>query len=600
MTKIIHNFSFRSAVSILAFGFAILTGCMTTSNDDDLNSTANSPASTGFSTPETITKGSKPRPIEFSPIPTETFFDLLVAEIAGDRKEFGISLAKYTKQAFVTRDIQIVERATRLAIILNADSYVLELSSLWTELEPNNIEANRIAAYFLGHARQLNKAFPHAIFMLQHGESETLRNIANFADNAPSPMREQLLEQYRQLSPELAQNEDVLFTKATILWQQNDIEPALTLARQILANQPFNTNATILVSQLMAQQGNTPEALSFIEQALKESSQRQPIDNKRLNIQYARLLALIGNFEASRQELSDLVAQEPDDIELLFSLTLITVQVGDNTEVKNLLARLPAESEQTSSANYYFAKSLDRQGEVDEAMIYYRQVRNGPDLVPAAGRLAALMSQQGQLVTAQLYLQQLRDEQPQQVIGLIQLEAEILIQAGQVDDAYQLITQALKTNKNDLELLYIRSIVNEKRQQYQAMEMDLRTILGIEPDSAMTLNALGYALSNHSSRYQEAYELINKALQIQPNDAATLDSMGWVLYRLDQPQQALTYLQKALAQLPDPEVAAHLGEVLWALDRKDDALSVWQTNLQANPGAPIIVNTMQRLQAASE
>jgi tetratricopeptide (TPR) repeat protein len=91
------------------------------------------------------------------------------------------------------------------------------------------------------------------------------------------------------------------------------------------------------------------------------------------------------------------------------------------------------------------------------------------------------------------------------------------------------------------------------------------------PDSAMTLNALGYTLADRTDRYDEAAKLIHKALEMDPESAAIIDSWGWVLYRQGQHDEALFHLERAYERLRDPEVASHIVEVLWALERHEDA-----------------------------
>jgi tetratricopeptide (TPR) repeat protein len=128
------------------------------------------------------------------------------------------------------------------------------------------------------------------------------------------------------------------------------------------------------------------------------------------------------------------------------------------------------------------------------------------------------------------------------------------------------------------------------------MEMDLRELIGRDPNNVAALNALGYSLANLTTdRHDEAYHLVKRALELKPDDAAIMDSMGWVEFRRGNLDSALDYLQKAYAIFPDPEVAAHLGEVLWQLDRKDEAITIWSTSQKEHPDSDPLRNTLQRL-----
>ncbi|MCY1415300.1 Beta-barrel assembly-enhancing protease [compost metagenome] len=158
-----------------------------------------------------------------------------------------------------------------------------------------------------------------------------------------------------------------------------------------------------------------------------------------------------------------------------------------------------------------------------------------------------------------------------------------------------MLDQALQQYPEDLSLLYTRAMLAEKRDDLAQMEKDLRAIIQREPDNAMALNALGYTLSDRTTRYAEAKSLIEQAHRINPEDPAVLDSLGWVNYRLGNLDEAERLLRQALERFPDHEVAAHLGEVLWAQGKQREAKKVWSNALKEQPDSPILRSTVLRL-----
>ena len=140
-------------------------------------------------------------------------------------------------------------------------------------------------------------------------------------------------------------------------------------------------------------------------------------------------------------------------------------------------------------------------------------------------------------------------------------------------------------------------MVAEQQDNFVLAEKDLRTLIAMDENNAMALNALGYSMILHTDRHQEAQRLIKRAYLLNPGDPAIIDSMGWVLLKLGQLTEALDYLQKAFDLLPDPEIAAHLGEVQWLLGDKQTALDIWQQGLQQAPEHHSITEAMQRLGA---
>ena len=131
-------------------------------------------------------------------------------------------------------------------------------------------------------------------------------------------------------------------------------------------------------------------------------------------------------------------------------------------------------------------------------------------------------------------------------------------------------------------------------------EQDLRRIIQIDGDNAMALNALGYTLTDLTSRHNEALRLIERALELEPEDPAVLDSMGWVKFRLGQPEQALGYLEDAFELDENPEIGAHLAEVLWVLQRRDESRELIGRLLDQYPDDRLLRDTRDRLESASE
>jgi len=115
------------------------------------------------------------------------------------------------------------------------------------------------------------------------------------------------------------------------------------------------------------------------------------------------------------------------------------------------------------------------------------------------------------------------------------------------------------------------------------------------PDNAIVLNALGYTLADRTEEYREAEKLIRKALKLTPDSAAIIDSYGWVLYRQGDYEKALVELERAYVQLEDPEVAAHIIEVLWKMDRSDEAMERLVEAEERWPESPLLENVRNRV-----
>jgi tetratricopeptide (TPR) repeat protein len=156
-------------------------------------------------------------------------------------------------------------------------------------------------------------------------------------------------------------------------------------------------------------------------------------------------------------------------------------------------------------------------------------------------------------------------------------------EAKDYKESYEILKQALDAQPDHPELLYDAALAAEKLDRIDVAETNLRRLIVLKPDHAQAYNALGYTLADRTDRLAEARDYIEKALKLSPEDPFILDSMGWVEYRLGNYAQGLQYLQRAYQQRPDPEIAAHLGEVLWTKGKKSEAEKVWRDSLRDNP-----------------
>jgi tetratricopeptide (TPR) repeat protein len=231
----------------------------------------------------------------------------------------------------------------------------------------------------------------------------------------------------------------------------------------------------------------------------------------------------------------------------------------------------------------------------DAATIHYLEVRSGNYLVPARARQAALLARAGKLNEAQALLAATRGENDAQNVRLIQAQAELLRESKQHAAAFEVLSGGLKRFPDSAELLYDRAMVAEKLDKLDVLEADLRRVIVLRPDDAQAYNALGYTLADRTNRLVEAVALLDKALSLAPQDPYILDSVGWAQFRSGNLARAQEYLERAYRVRPDPEIAAHLGEVLWARGQRDEAGKLWQTSLQTHPQNEVLLETLNRL-----
>ncbi|MCQ3828267.1 tetratricopeptide repeat protein [Microbulbifer elongatus] len=523
------------------------------------------------------------------PFPIETFYTLLVAEVAGNREQYDLALANYYFQAERTKDAGIAARATRIARYLNARRAALRSAVLWVKLEPESAEAQLAATAELTLAGKLDEALIHAERALDLGGDAPLQSVAATAvDN--EELAEKVLPEFQRLSQKFPANSEVSLALAMILRANNRSEEALQVTRQVQERDPANLDAPLLESHALIDMGREREAQRLLENLVELYPKES-----RLRLQYARLL-IRQDLELAEAQFAELVKQRPNDSNLILSLALIHYETKQFDDAKPLLETLLAQEEHESAAHFYLAGIAEQSGDPQQAVTHYRMVRPGSDYVQAITRGTSLLAAQGQTEAVNQWFAELRQRHPTQVEQFYLLETELLTKHGYLPEAQTLLGNAIAENEDSNRLIYAHAMTSEQLGDLAKFEQGLRKLLSRDPDNANLLNTLGYKLLSYDDRLEEALELITRALEINPDDPAIIDSMGWAHHRLGNHSEAVQYLQKALSLLQDPEIAAHLGEALWAQGDRQQAMQVWEQGLQKHPESKLIPEAMQRLQ----
>lgn len=523
------------------------------------------------------------------PFPEDSIYPLLLAEFALRRREYDVALEQYLAQAPQLRDAGVSAHTTHLAQFMSREQAALEAVQLWIELEPDNIEANNTLAILLIRQGRAAEALPRMALLAGKGEQVNFPALlSGFKDLNPQ-QRDALVQGINKLAIEYPENVQLLLTQSMVLAELEQFDRSLNTLEQLFKLEPNQPQAALLEARILLAQ-SSPQPFSRLERVLAENPQ-----DTQMRLQYARLLTAT-DMKAAQTQFEILSAQSPRDGELLLSLALINRETGDNEAAKSYLRQLLALEQHVDEAHYYLGRIAEDDGDTTAALYEYKQVEDGREMLVATSRGSVILIDEGRLDENRAWFDDLRSQQPERAEQLYSIEVDLLTRAGELDSASEVLAEALAKLPDSSGLRYARAMLAEQQGDLAQMERDLRAIIALEPDNSTALNALGYTLTNRTQRHEEGYALISKALALQPDEPAILDSMGWALYRMNRLEEALDYLTRAYAAFPDPEVAAHLGEVLWVSGDTENAMLVWQGALLKDPANAVLQETLQRLQ----
>lgn len=524
----------------------------------------------------------------------DQIYAVLVAEIAARRGDMETAFAYYLEAAELTKDPRLAELAVRAAI--NAD----DLSAIdqgilrWLALDPESANAHQVGAFSRIKAADKEGAILHLMRLVElspQDQDTAFMHAAAIISRAPTAAERVALMQ--ALAGEYPDNATAQQALAMVAASASELTIADAAARRALELRPEWNEPRLFLVKLLLSADKRTEARNLLEEYVKQSPEDQS-----LRMLYGQFLVEEEEFSSARTVFERLLSHRPKEPDVLFAVGILSLQLEDVDGARIYFSRLYETGERRDEAAYYLGQVEERAENPAAALEWYGKVE-GSNAVEAQIRTALLRANAGEVQRAREILQGLRNQAPDNAVLLYLVESEILESVGRAEEAMSIYDSALLAFPDDENLLYARALAAVKRDRLVVAEQDLRRIIELDPEHADALNALGYTLADRTDRYAEAKVFIERAYALKPEEPAILDSMGWVYYRLGEYETALDYLKRALSTMSDGEIAAHLGEVLWAMDRRTEAWSVWEAAIKEHPDHEYLKEVVGRHRAAT-
>lgn len=502
------------------------------------------------------------------------------------------ALAALLEAARMANDPELIRQTVAMAWRLDDWPALVEAAKLWRADDPQSADARRLLALGLLNSGRVDEATALLGGWLIDTElrESAWRELTQLLSAVEDPeIAERVFDAVVAQGDLAADEASVLRARSRLNWQLDRPEIALDLALSA-AKRSGDREDLVWAAQLSSAFNDHEQALELYRQARKIDP-----DNVVLGLSEAEALRQLDRLEEALEVLDEL---EPN-LDVVYSIASYRHLGGRHAEAREawelMAAWAPIEDiNQHAFMVAWLAEILDMPSEAAE---WYARVRSGPNVDRALLRRALLLAGEGRLDEARKMLLLARDTEQRDLREQAWLiEAELLRDAGRLEEAVALLGTALRETPGSIPLLYSRAINAIEMDNLELGEQDLRRIIQIDGYNAMALNALGYTLTDRTTRHAEAYRLIRRALELSPEEPAILDSMGWVYFRLGRPETALGYLEQALEGEDNPEIAAHLGEVLWHLDQAERAREVLHSAWERHPEDRHLADTMERLE----
>lgn len=572
---------------------------------------------------------SAPAPVLNSAMDDRLFYQLLIGEMALGAGDAGSAYELMLDAARRTRDDGLFRRAADIALRARAGDQALAASRAWRLAKPDSAEAARLQLQIL---LLMNR--PDAV-------AEPLRALLTLTPAADRPGLISVLPRFLQRAGDaravarltedaLKPYRDAEATRVPVrialgrAWlEAGEPAKALELAREAQGLEPSSPGPALLGMELMRGQ---PAAESLVLDYLK-----QPQAEPALRLAYVRVLTTAQRYPDAVVQLQTLTRQQPDIAQPYLSLGALQLELKNVNEGEAALRRYvelaqplaarqaaaaaneplmarggdddgPDDDEPTAGpaqglvqAWLMLAQAAEQRRDFAAAEAYLAKIDDPRSALDVQTRRASILARQGKISQAREIIRSSPERSADDARAKLMAEAGVLRDVKRWAEAYEVLGSASQRFNTDADILYEQAMMAEKLNRLPEMERLLRRVMELKPDNAHAYNALGYSLAERKLRLPEARELIQRALQLAPGDPFITDSLGWVEFQLGNLPEAARLLRQAYATRPDTEIAAHLGEVLWALGQRDEARRVLREARGRDAANEVLRETLARL-----
>ncbi|MFG1497265.1 tetratricopeptide repeat protein [Saccharospirillum sp. HFRX-1] len=572
-----HRFRLIRVLPALTLASLVLSGCAT-------GMTSPSAQSAGQTSAVEATTNREPE-IANTPLDGQSFYQLLLAEIATNRGEFGAATELYSSLDNRIDDPQVARRASALSQLINDYGRMQTHAQHWVELEPDVPEAwQGLAVSSLANG-DFNTGEQALIAWLDRDPQAPVET-ALIGTGHLSPQRQiELANMYQRLQQQYPQSANLPYGSARLLADAGEFDAAYAQVQRSrqLSDSP---GAGLLAYRLHLERDEIDQA----HQLIADLTERFP-DNSQVASAYASFAFSQGMADKT-EVLESLFNRFPNEPLIVRTFARESFEAGDYDTAEALFKRL-TQSAHADEAHYYLGRINVEYARPELAANHFLAVQDAPYRISALAELSELWAQDN-LAELRDLLAQARTDLPQQNALLWRLEAGALRSRGEPERAIAVLDDGLEQNPRDTALLYDQALIATGTGNYELADSNLSTVLELDPDNASALNALGYSWADRDINLAQAKDYIDRALALEPDDPAIMDSKGWVEYRLGNLVVAEDWLRKALADFDNDEVAAHLAEVLWVQGERDEALRWLRHAFELNASSPTAEGMVER------
>ena len=529
-------------------------------------------------------------PAQITEANAEFVYKFLLAELAIQRNDINSAGHLYLDLAKLTNNTGFAQSAAQLGGMVRNGRLALDAADIWSKLDPDSKDAKKVLAEMYIASGNLSKAKPLVKEILESEDSKGdgflyLNNILTRVENKSNALRFII-----DVAKPYAKMVEAHFAVAHTAHMAGNISIRDKELATINKLNPNWETSTLFIGSIQFDE-DPMKAIETYQKFVKNNPKSNTV-----RLELAKALVQTEQYPAAKKHFEKLVNSPLASAELSFTVALLALETGDDIMAEQFLNQsLERKYYNPDQVNMYLARIYAQRQNIDKVINFVEKISTGPLFVDSRIFAAQAIRVEKGIDHAIEYLDQYKSLDRQEKLKFLQLKTSFWYNDNQYQKAINLMLSEEEKYTDSADFYFDFGLLYEKNKDFDAMEASLKKAISLKPDYAIAYNALGYSYADRNVKLDDAKKYIEIALSIEPQNHYILDSMGWVHYRLGNYDIAYEFITKAYAIQEDPEIAAHLGEVLWKQGKENEAISVWQGSLERFPENSILIETKNRL-----
>ena len=529
-------------------------------------------------------------PAQITEANAEFVYKFLLAELAIQRNDINSAGHLYLDLAKLTKNTGFAQSAAQLGGMVRNGRLALDAADIWSKLDPKSRDAKKVLAEMYIASGNLSKAKPLVKEILESEDSKGdgflyLNNILTRVENKSNALRFII-----DIAKPYAKMVEAHFAVAHTAHMAGNITIRDKELATINKLNPNWETSTLFIGSIQFDE-DPMKAIETYQKFVKNNPKSNTV-----RLELAKALVQTEQYPAAKKHFEKLVNSPLASAELSFTVALLALETGDDIMAEQFLNQsLERKYYNPDQVNMYLARIYAQRQNIDKVINLVEKISTGPLFVDSRIFAAQAIRVEKGIDQAIEYLDQYKSLDRQEKLKFLQLKTSFWYNDNQYQKAINLMLSEEEKYTDSADFYFDFGLLYEKNKDFDAMEVNLKKAISLKPDYAIAYNALGYSYADRNVKLDDAKKYIEIALSIEPQNHYILDSMGWVHYRLGNYDIAYEFITKAYAIQDDPEIAAHLGEVLWKQGKENEAMSVWQGSLEKFPENSVLIETKNRL-----